>query len=117
MDPRLLVHGTLQARILEGVVVPSSRGSSQPRIEPASLMSTFIGRRFFTTNTTWEVHHSLARAISQGCNLQGMNPVKASIETSKILVGRFRDLPVLRLPKTSLMHKFPCLLEPPPTNL
>ena len=46
-----------------------------------------------------------------------MNPVKASIETSKILVGRFRDLPVLRLPNTSLMHKFPCLLESLPTSL
>ena len=30
------VHGILQARILEWVVMPSSRGSSQPRIEPMS---------------------------------------------------------------------------------
>ena len=30
------VHGILQARILEWVAIPSSRGSSQPRIEPAS---------------------------------------------------------------------------------
>ena len=30
------VHGILQARILEWVAVPSSRGSSQPRIKPAS---------------------------------------------------------------------------------
>ena len=30
------VHGILQARILEWVAFPSSRGSSQPRIEPRS---------------------------------------------------------------------------------
>ena len=30
------VHGILQARILEWVAVPSSRGSSQPGIEPRS---------------------------------------------------------------------------------
>ena len=31
------VHGILQARILEWVAMPSSRGSSNPRIEPVSL--------------------------------------------------------------------------------
>ena len=30
------VHGILQARILEWVAMSSSRGSSQPRIEPKS---------------------------------------------------------------------------------
>ena len=34
--PGSSVHGILQARILEGAVMPSSRGSSQPRIEPRS---------------------------------------------------------------------------------
>ena len=32
-----IVHGILQARILELVAFPFSRGSSQPRIEPGSL--------------------------------------------------------------------------------
>ena len=31
-----IVHGILQARILEWVAFPFSRGSSQPRIEPRS---------------------------------------------------------------------------------
>ena len=31
-----IVHGILQARILEWVVFPFSRGSPQPRIEPRS---------------------------------------------------------------------------------
>ena len=34
--PGSSVHGILQARILEWVAIPSSRGSSQPRIEPSS---------------------------------------------------------------------------------
>ena len=33
------VHGILQVRILEWVAIPFSSGSSQPGIEPASLMS------------------------------------------------------------------------------
>ena len=44
------VHGTLQARILEWLAVPSSRGSSQPR----SLTSPALAGRFFTTGVTWE---------------------------------------------------------------
>ena len=40
-----LVQGILQARILEWVAVPSSRESSQPGIEPTSLMSTSISRQ------------------------------------------------------------------------
>ena len=49
------VRGTLQVRILEWVVMPSSRGSSQP-VSPA-----FTGR-FFSVSATWEVlgkHHGL----------------------------------------------------------
>ena len=37
MDCSQSVHGILQARILEWVAMPSSRGSSQPRIDPRSL--------------------------------------------------------------------------------
>ena len=41
------VHGILQARILEWVAVPTSRGCADPRIEPSSpalqVDSLFIG--------------------------------------------------------------------------
>ena len=33
------VHGILQERILEWVAMPSSRGSSDPGMEPTSFMS------------------------------------------------------------------------------
>ena len=51
-----LSMGTLQARILEWVAMPSSRGSSQPGIEPVSLMSPASAGGFFTTSVTWEAH-------------------------------------------------------------
>ena len=47
-------HGVLQARILEWVATPSSRGSSDPETEPASLASPALEGGFFTTGATWE---------------------------------------------------------------
>ena len=51
------VHGIIQARILERVAMTSSRGSSRPRDESASLMSPGLAGRFFTTSATWETHY------------------------------------------------------------
>ena len=45
--PGSSVHGILQARKLEWVAMPSSRGSSQG-------FDQLLGSRFFTTSTTWE---------------------------------------------------------------
>ena len=52
--PGSSVHGTLQARILGWVAVPSSRGSAYPGIEPTSLVSPGLAGVFFTTSTTWK---------------------------------------------------------------
>ena len=43
--PGSSVHGILQARILEWVVVPSSKGTSQPRDRTLVLYVSCIGRR------------------------------------------------------------------------
>ena len=48
------VHGILQARTLEWVAMPSSRGSSQPRDQPMSLTSPALAGGFFTTSAIWE---------------------------------------------------------------
>ena len=48
--PGYSVRGILQARILEWVAVPSSRGSSGPGIKPTSLSSPALGGGFFTTS-------------------------------------------------------------------
>ena len=53
---RLFCPWILQARILEWVTMPSSSGSSQPRIEAASLTSPALAGRFFSTSATWEAH-------------------------------------------------------------
>ena len=48
-QPGSSVHGILQARILEGVALPSSGGSSDPGIEPASSCISCTADGFFTT--------------------------------------------------------------------
>ena len=48
------LHGVFQARILEWVAMPSSRGSSQARDQ---THVSYIDRQiFFTTSATWEAH-------------------------------------------------------------
>ena len=44
--PGSSVHGVLWARILERVAMPSSKGCSQPRDQPLSLMSSMSAGRF-----------------------------------------------------------------------
>ena len=52
--PGSSVHGILQARILEWVTMPSSKGLPDPGIKPKSLMSPALAGKFFTTSATWE---------------------------------------------------------------
>ena len=49
--PCAFVHGILQPRILEWVVIPFSRGSSRPRDQ---TQVSCIAGRFFTTRATRE---------------------------------------------------------------
>ena len=46
--PGSSVLGILQAKILEWVAIPFSRGSSDPGIEPTSLTSPALADMFFT---------------------------------------------------------------------
>ena len=48
------VHGILQARILEWIVMPSSRHLPDPGIKPTSLTFPALAGGFFTTSATWE---------------------------------------------------------------
>ena len=50
--PSSLVHGILQARILEWVAMPSSRGTSQPRDWTWVSVSPALAGVFFTTSWT-----------------------------------------------------------------
>ena len=51
------VHGILQVRILEWVVMPSSRGIFPTQGSNSHLMSSALAGRFFTTSTTWEAQN------------------------------------------------------------
>ena len=53
------VHGILQARIMERVARPSSRGSSQPRDQTCISCVSCIGRRFFTNCATWGAQNEM----------------------------------------------------------
>ena len=56
--PGSSVHGTFQTRILEWVVISSSRGSSRPRDQTCI---SCIGRWIFTTWATWEAWGNIQR--------------------------------------------------------
>ena len=55
--PGSSLHGILQARILEWVAMPSSRGSSRLWDQTMSLMSPALGGGFATTSDTWEAQY------------------------------------------------------------
>ena len=50
-------HGISKGRILEWVTVPSSRGSSQPRIKPESHVSS-TGRQVLSHKRHWALWSS-----------------------------------------------------------
>ena len=55
--PGCFVHGILQARVLEWIIISFSRDLPDTRIESLSLMSPALAGEFFTTATTCEVTH------------------------------------------------------------
>ena len=95
-DPRLLCDGIPQARILVWVAISFSRGSPNPGIEAASLMSPALAGRFFTTCTTLEAHTLLQHAVFQ----KGHRSV--TLETPD---------PVAELPDTSCSYSEPLMKE------
>ena len=52
--PGSSIHGILQARILEWVAMPSSNGSSRPRVWTHVSRLLHLAGRFFTTSATWK---------------------------------------------------------------
>ena len=62
--PGSSVHEFLQAKILEWVTMPSSRGFLDPEIEPTSPA---LADRFFTTSTNWGTCKSTMCLVAQSC--------------------------------------------------
>ena len=55
--------GILQTRILEWVVISSSRGSSQPRNQTHVSYVSCMAGRFFTTGASWETYIYICKYI------------------------------------------------------
>ena len=63
--PGSSVHGIFQARILEWVAIPFSRGSSQPRDGTCISCISYIGRQILYHWVTWEAKISLRGSLNQ----------------------------------------------------
>ena len=63
--PGSSIHGILQARILEWIVISFSRGSSWPRDR---IQVSVIAGRFFTIWATREAHNQLYFNLKNGIN-------------------------------------------------
>ena len=61
--PGSSVHGILQARILEWVAMPSSRGSSQPKDPTRVSCCSCIAGGFFTTEPLRKARHKALQNI------------------------------------------------------
>ena len=84
--PGSSVHGILQARILEWVPMPFSRGSPNPGIKPTSLTSPALTGMFFTTSAIWELtilylndSHRSTKGTATFRNTRGENQEKQDI--------------------------------------
>ena len=73
--PRSSVHGILQARILEQVVISSSRGLSQPRYSACISYISCIARKIFEHWATWD---SLMKYSGQFSSVQSLSRVRLS---------------------------------------
>ena len=62
--PGSSVHEIPQARILEWVATPSSRGPSQPRNRTHVSYISCVGGGFFTTSATWEPLSATAKSLN-----------------------------------------------------
>ena len=81
------VHGIFEARILEGVAISSSRGSSQPRDQTCISCVSCIGSRFFTNCTTWEAPiYTECCVLSRFCRVRlcVTDPMDCSLLSSSV---------------------------------
>ena len=78
----LLSMGTLQARILKWIAMPSSRGSFQPRVQ---TQVSCIAGRFFTVCTTREANDTevWVKALNYFISVACINNSKGLIERKK----------------------------------
>ena len=81
------VLGIFQARILEWVVMPSSRGSSRPRDQTQVSCVPYTDRRFFTASTTWETQQWSEPSTMQEVHLYLLIPKESMQELCKTIIA------------------------------
>ena len=102
-SPGSSVHGILQARIMEWVAMPSSRGSSRPRDQTHVSCSSYIADGSFTTEPPGKTRAGIIREkqtdsyteVCTQCSLGNLNPCSP---TSPILTPSSRLCSPLTLP-------------------
>ena len=78
IPPDSFIHGILQAKILEWVALPTSRGPPDPGIEPMSLCLSALASGLFTTSTTWETQKG--RYLNSNLSLINKRTIKSYVE-------------------------------------
>ena len=84
------VHRSLQARILEWVVLPSSRGSSQPRDQTHMFYISCIAAEFSTTSSTWDASFQIRKLRlwrSYRCGWLLLNDIEERVAQVFIMVS------------------------------
>ena len=100
--PDSSVHGISQARILEGVAMPSSRGSSQPRNRTRISCSSCIAGGFFTTEPPEKLvkqDQESPNIISKVFRIQLKIICQAKNQENHNLKGKRQSVSKLRLTK------------------
>ena len=82
--PGSSVHGILQARILEWVAMPSSRGSSQLGDRTCVSLSPALAGQFFTMSATWEAQvwfgsHFLVQNVNASIQKMTINHIHKAL--------------------------------------
>ena len=97
--PGSSVHGVLQARILEGVAMPSSRGSSQPGIKPSLPHCRWILYHLSHQGSPWILvwaAYPFSRLSSWSRNWSGVSCTAGGFLLPTELPGKAQLLPLLQ---------------------
>jgi len=124
--PGSSVHGILQARILEWVATPSSRGSSPPRDPPCISSDSSTGRQILYPWATWELeftfqhrrHKFSSVQFSHSVVFDSLWPHESQHSQASLSITNSQSSPKLMcielvMPSSHLILCRPLLLLPP----
>ena len=120
--PGSSVHGILQARILGWVVMPSFRGSSQPRDRTRFSHVSALAGVFFATSTTWEArfmttgyclkinkYYKTTKKERESLIFSSFGNCGSHISSQQHLAEPESQVPPLSWKMVSFLHTYMCL--------